>query len=145
MRFFRRFTRIRKSTEINRLAARLRKEERAHLLPIVINAEEMLDLHNPIAEADVLSMILYKTDAAVLDPCIASLAQRNPFSAGFHRNKRPLGFLHGPFPVHGSLMHPSDHPFGGPTRLSATPDHLFWITRPTKSGVRFGDPAAKIA
>lgn len=56
-----------KSTEINRLAARLRKEERAHLLPIVINAEEMLDLHNPIAEADVLSMILYKTDAAVLE------------------------------------------------------------------------------
>lgn len=56
-----------KSTEINRLAARLRDEKGAHLLPIVIDAEEMLDLHNPIAEADVLSMILYKADAAVLE------------------------------------------------------------------------------
>ncbi|HRI69421.1 MAG TPA: hypothetical protein PK156_34555 [Polyangium sp.] len=56
-----------KSTEINRLADRLRAENAAHLLPIVIDAEEMLDLHNPIAEADILSMILYKADAAVLD------------------------------------------------------------------------------
>jgi hypothetical protein len=35
-----------KSTEINRLALRLRDENRARLLPIVIDAEEMLDLHN---------------------------------------------------------------------------------------------------
>ncbi len=56
-----------KSTEINRLAARLRDDKRANLLPIVIDAEEMLDLHAPVAEADILSMILYKADAAVLE------------------------------------------------------------------------------
>jgi predicted kinase len=55
-----------KSTELKRLAARLAKKDGANLLAIVIDAEEVLDIYNPIDVPDILIAILYKTDEAVL-------------------------------------------------------------------------------
>lgn len=55
-----------KSTELKRLAARLAASEGAHLLPVHIDAEEVLDIYNPIDVPDILIAILYKTDEAVL-------------------------------------------------------------------------------
>lgn len=55
-----------KSTELKRLAARLQDPLGAHLLPVHIDAEEVLDIYNPIDVPDILIAILYKTDESVL-------------------------------------------------------------------------------
>lgn len=55
-----------KSTELKRLAARLSDKDGARLLPVLIDAEEVLDIHNPIDIPEILVAILYKTDEEVL-------------------------------------------------------------------------------
>jgi hypothetical protein len=52
------------STEMRRLAERL--QDGANLLPVIIDAEEVLDIYNPIDVSDIFIAILYKTDEAVL-------------------------------------------------------------------------------
>jgi hypothetical protein len=55
-----------KSTELKRLSRRLRAEEGAHLLPVLIDAEDVLDIYNPIDIPDILMAIVQKTDEEVL-------------------------------------------------------------------------------
>jgi len=55
-----------KSTELRRLAARLKRRSGAHLLPVRIDAEKVIDLDNPIDVPDLLMAILYKTEEHVL-------------------------------------------------------------------------------
>lgn len=55
-----------KSTELLRLAARLQDPDDANLFPVLIDAEEVLDIFAPIDVPDILVAILYKTDAALL-------------------------------------------------------------------------------
>lgn len=55
-----------KSTELRRLAAQLARPGGANLLPVVIDAEESLDLANPIDIPDIIFAILSATDAALL-------------------------------------------------------------------------------
>jgi hypothetical protein len=56
-----------KSTELRRLAARLSDAKRANLLPVIIDAEEVLDLYTTIDVPDVLMSIVYKTEVALLE------------------------------------------------------------------------------
>lgn len=65
-----------KSTELKRLAVRLAKADEANLLPVLIDAEEVLDIYNPIDVPDILIAILFKTDEAVL-----AAEQKNPKDA----------------------------------------------------------------
>jgi hypothetical protein len=55
-----------KSTELRRLQARLEDPARAHLLTIIVDAEEMLDLSAKIDVSDVLAMVLYATERELL-------------------------------------------------------------------------------
>lgn len=55
-----------KSTELMRLAARLKREDGAHLLPVIVNAEDVLDLTNPIDVPDIIAAIVHQTERAVL-------------------------------------------------------------------------------
>ena len=55
-----------KSTELRRLVARLAVPGKAHLLPVIIDAEETLDTANLIDVADILVAILYHTERALL-------------------------------------------------------------------------------
>ena len=55
-----------KSTELLRLAARLRDPAGANLLPVLVNAEEVLDLANAIDVPDIVAAMLYETERAVL-------------------------------------------------------------------------------
>lgn len=55
-----------KSTELKRLAARLRAREGAAMLTVTINAESVLDLHNPIDVPDLVAAVLVETERAVL-------------------------------------------------------------------------------
>lgn len=55
-----------KSTELRRLAARLEREDGAHLLPIVIDAEDVIDLWTTVDIPDLLIAILVKTEEGVL-------------------------------------------------------------------------------
>lgn len=56
-----------KSTELQRLAARLAAEDGAHLLPVLIDAEEVLDVRSTIDVSDILMAILVKTEERVLE------------------------------------------------------------------------------
>jgi hypothetical protein len=56
-----------KSTELRRLAARLEGEDGAHVLPVVVDAEELIDLYNPIDIPDILVAVIYEMDCAVLE------------------------------------------------------------------------------
>jgi len=56
-----------KSTELRRLAAILGDEEGANLLPVLVDAEEAIDLGFPIDVPDILGTILYRADVAVLE------------------------------------------------------------------------------
>jgi hypothetical protein len=56
-----------KSTELRRLAVRLADPKRANLLPVLIDAEEVLDLYTTIDVPDVLMAILYKTEVVLLE------------------------------------------------------------------------------
>lgn len=55
-----------KSTELKRLAERLSRKDGAHLLPVVIDAEQVVDLANPIDIPEIIAAILHATDATVL-------------------------------------------------------------------------------
>ena len=55
-----------KSTELRRLAARLARADQANLLPVLVDAEETLDLTSKVDIVDVLAAVLAATDAAVL-------------------------------------------------------------------------------
>ena len=52
-----------KSTELKRLAGLMKEKG---LFPVLINAEEVLDLHNPIDATEVLATLVFKTEEAVL-------------------------------------------------------------------------------
>ena len=65
-----------KSTELLRLVERLGHTDGAHILPVLINAEEVLDLFNPIDVPDILVVVLYSVERAVL-----KAEKRNPDSA----------------------------------------------------------------
>jgi len=54
-----------KSTELRRLAAILADPKRANLLPIIVDAEEVLDLYTTIDVPDVLLSIVYQTEVAL--------------------------------------------------------------------------------
>ncbi|WP_437715606.1 hypothetical protein WMF45_03820 [Sorangium sp. So ce448] len=54
-----------KSTELKHLAARLKDKDGAKLLPVLIDAELVLDIYNPIDIPDILVAILYKTDEVI--------------------------------------------------------------------------------
>jgi len=56
-----------KSTELRRLSARLSSDEGANLFPVLIDAEEVLDIYNPIDIPDILVAILYRTEQAILE------------------------------------------------------------------------------
>jgi len=55
-----------KSTELKRLAQRLQAQDGANLFPVLIAAEEVFDLANPIDIPDIIIAILHGTDAALL-------------------------------------------------------------------------------
>ena len=73
-----------KSTELRRLVARLAAPTGAHLLPVIIDAEETLDTANPIDVADILIAILYHTERALLiaEGATAEAAARDALSEG---------------------------------------------------------------
>ena len=56
-----------KSTELRRLTARLERADGAHLLAVYIDAEEVLDLTNPIDIPDIIASILFETEKRLLD------------------------------------------------------------------------------
>ena len=56
-----------KSTELRRLASRLAKPDGAHLLPVIIDAEDALDIFNTIDVPDILVAVLYATERRVLE------------------------------------------------------------------------------
>jgi hypothetical protein len=55
-----------KSTELQRLAYRLGRPDGANLLAVLIQAEDVLDIANPIDIPDILTAILFSTERAVL-------------------------------------------------------------------------------
>jgi len=55
-----------KSTELRRLARRLERKDGANLLPVLVQAEDVLDIFNPIDVPDILSAILSETEKTVL-------------------------------------------------------------------------------
>lgn len=55
-----------KSTEIRRLMGRLADPDGAHLLPVYVDAEVLLDIHNPIDVPDILIAIILQTERDVL-------------------------------------------------------------------------------
>lgn len=56
-----------KSTELRRVAARLKSADGARLYPVWIDAEQVLDLDQPIDEADLVLTIIAETERAVLE------------------------------------------------------------------------------
>ncbi len=55
-----------KSTELKRLAARLTDPKGAHLFPVLIDANEVLDLTNTIDIPEIIAAVLQCTEAVVL-------------------------------------------------------------------------------
>lgn len=55
-----------KSTELRRLMAHLSKPDGMHLLPVLIDAERMIDLTTRVDIPDVIAAIVYATDEVVL-------------------------------------------------------------------------------
>jgi hypothetical protein len=56
-----------KSTELRRLSKRLADPHRAHLLPVIIEAEEVVDLASAVDIPDLIAAIIYAADKTVLD------------------------------------------------------------------------------
>lgn len=56
-----------KSTELRRLSKRLADPHRAHLLPVIVEAEEVVDLASAVDIPDLIAAIIYAADKAVLD------------------------------------------------------------------------------
>lgn len=54
-----------KSTELLRLAATLRREDGLHLLPVIVDAERLLDIHNPIDIPDIMLAVLHEAERQV--------------------------------------------------------------------------------
>lgn len=55
-----------KSTELKRLLARLADPERSNLLPVYIDAAEVLDLSGTLDVADIIAIIVHETERAVI-------------------------------------------------------------------------------
>lgn len=55
-----------KSTELKRLSTRLASPDGAHLLPVLIDAEEVVDLANPVDIPEIIAAILHRTEECVL-------------------------------------------------------------------------------
>jgi len=55
-----------KSTELRRLTARLSRPDRAHMLPVLIDADGVLDLSNPIDIPEIIAAILHRTEECIL-------------------------------------------------------------------------------
>ena len=55
-----------KSTELRRLAERLRQPDGAHLLPVLVDAEENLDITSEIDIPDIMAALIYETERQVL-------------------------------------------------------------------------------
>ncbi len=55
-----------KSTELKRLAARLSDPRRAHLLPVLVDAERVIDLATPVDIPEIIASILECSEAVVL-------------------------------------------------------------------------------
>jgi hypothetical protein len=55
-----------KSTELRRLAERFADPAKANLLPVYIDAEQSLDLNNPIDVPDIILAVIYEVGRAVL-------------------------------------------------------------------------------
>jgi hypothetical protein len=55
-----------KSTELRRLMARLERRDGAHLLPVLVDAEEVLDLTSPIDVPDIIAAIMLETEKKIL-------------------------------------------------------------------------------
>lgn len=55
-----------KSTELMRLSARLSDPAGAHLLPVLIDAEQVVDLANPVDIPEIIAAILLRTEETVL-------------------------------------------------------------------------------
>jgi DNA polymerase III delta prime subunit len=56
-----------KTTELKRLARRLEDEGGAHLFPVYIDAEQVLDIHSPIDIPDLISALVYSAEKAVAE------------------------------------------------------------------------------
>ncbi len=56
-----------KTTELRRLAKRLSDPEGGNFLPVFINAEDVIDLVNPIEVTDMISAIVFSAEKAVLE------------------------------------------------------------------------------
>jgi hypothetical protein len=56
-----------KSTELRRLMTRLSDPQRAHLLPVLIDAEELLDITSEVDVSDVLTLVAYGAEQRVLE------------------------------------------------------------------------------
>lgn len=56
-----------KSTELKRLLAHLSASERSNLLPVYIDAAEVLDLSSTLDLADLIAIIVHETERAVID------------------------------------------------------------------------------
>jgi hypothetical protein len=56
-----------KSTELQRLAKRLERPDRAHLLPVLADADQLIDQANEIDVPEILSALLLRVEATVLE------------------------------------------------------------------------------
>ncbi|MDM8525159.1 hypothetical protein QUF80_17450 [Desulfococcaceae bacterium HSG8] len=56
-----------KTTELRRLAQRLSDPELGNFLPVFINAEEVIDLVNPIEVTDIISAIVFSAEKTVIE------------------------------------------------------------------------------
>lgn len=55
-----------KTTEFKKLAERLYDPEECNLFPVLIDAEEIIDLENPIAVPDIIATIVYFTEKEII-------------------------------------------------------------------------------
>jgi hypothetical protein len=56
-----------KTTDLKRLAQRLKNPDMGNLLPVFINAEEVIDLTSPIEVTDIVSSVIYYTSKVLLE------------------------------------------------------------------------------
>lgn len=66
-----------KSTELRRVAASLASEDHNRLLPVIVDAEQVLDLSNPIDVPDLIAPIVHACEREVLE-----IEGKDPDSAG---------------------------------------------------------------
>ncbi len=56
-----------KTTELKRLIKRLSDPDEGNLFPVFINAEEVIDLSNPIEVTDIITAVVYATEKAIIE------------------------------------------------------------------------------